>query len=165
MWGHKKTMPSPEHAAADRVKPIEISGVHFVNGTSMVPPFPEGMEVAYFGMGCFWGAEREFWNIPGVYTTAVGYAGGFTKNATYGDVCSGQTGHAEIVLVVYDPEYRGQISQKTQQMNVDYSAFEGWPIEGRPDAVTVRGRVQVRDGKFVGQPGHGTFLPRRPTHS
>jgi peptide-methionine (S)-S-oxide reductase len=76
---------------------------HFVNGHRLEPPFPDGMERAVFGMGCFWGAEKAFWSLPGVYTTAVGYAGGFTPNPTYEEVCSGLTGHAEVVLVVFDP--------------------------------------------------------------
>lgn len=101
---HKTTMPSTEKALPDRDEAIPISGTHFVNASSIVPPFPEGSEIAYFGMGCFWGTEREFWTIPGVYTTAAGYVGGTTKNATYADVCSGLTGHTEAVLVVFDPE-------------------------------------------------------------
>jgi peptide-methionine (S)-S-oxide reductase len=104
MFAHKSTMPTAESAIPDRPDAVEVTGTHFVNGSSIVPPFPEGSEVAYFGMGCFWGAEREFWSIPGVYTTAVGYAGGFTENATYTDVCTGNTGHTEIVLVVFEPE-------------------------------------------------------------
>jgi len=80
-----------------------MNTTHAVNGTSFAPPFPEGMEKAVFGMGCFWGAERKFWEVPGVYTTAVGYAGGHVKNPTYREVCSGLTNHAEVVLVVYDP--------------------------------------------------------------
>jgi len=104
MFTNKSAMPTADSAIPGHDDPVEISGTHFVNTSSMIPPFPEGSEVAYFGMGCFWGAEREFWTIPGVYTTAVGYAGGLTKNATYSDVCTGNTGHAEIVLVVYDPE-------------------------------------------------------------
>ncbi len=76
---------------------------HFVLGTPLLPPFPAGFAQAVFGMGCFWGAERKFWQVPGVYTTAVGYAGGHTPNPTYREVCSGQTGHAEVVLVVFDP--------------------------------------------------------------
>lgn len=83
---------------------IEISGTHYVNGSSMVPPFPEGSETISFGMGCFWGAERIFWQIPGVITTAVGYQGGTIPNPSYRDVCTGRTGHAEVALVVYDPE-------------------------------------------------------------
>ena len=104
MFTNKSTMPTADSALPDRTEPIQISGVHFVNDTSMLSPFPEGSEVAYFAMGCFWGAEREFWTIPGVYTTAVGYQGGYTAHATYADVCTGKTGHAESVLVVYDPE-------------------------------------------------------------
>jgi len=87
-----------------RSEPMSPAGRHFVNGTSLYPPFPEGTEQAIFGMGCFWGAERIFWQIPGVYTTAVGYAGGSTPNPTYEDVCTGRTGHTEAVLVVYDAE-------------------------------------------------------------
>jgi peptide-methionine (S)-S-oxide reductase len=87
-------------------RPEQIPGVpetHFVNGNRIQPPFPDGLETAVFGMGCFWGAERVFWQAPGVYSTAVGYAGGFTPNATYEEVCSGRTGHTEAVLVVFDP--------------------------------------------------------------
>ena len=93
-----------DRALPDRPDPVRISGTHFVNETSIVPPFPDRAEVAYFGMGCFWGAERIFWRVPGVITTAVGYAGGYTANATYEDVCSGRTGHTEAVLVVFDPD-------------------------------------------------------------
>jgi peptide-methionine (S)-S-oxide reductase len=96
-------VPAPEQALPGRDQPIHISGVHLVNGSSMVPPFPEGTETVYFGMGCFWGAERVFWRLPGVYTTAVGYMGGHTRNPTYDEVCTGMTGHTEAVLVVYDP--------------------------------------------------------------
>jgi peptide-methionine (S)-S-oxide reductase len=77
---------------------------HFVNGRTLTPPFPDGLEQALFGLGCFWGAERLFWELPGVYTTAVGYAGGFTPNPTYEETCTGRTGHAEVVLVVFDPK-------------------------------------------------------------
>jgi peptide-methionine (S)-S-oxide reductase len=82
---------------------MPVPSAHFVNGHPLVPPFPAGLEQAVFGMGCFWGAERKFWQAPGVYTTAVGYAGGYTRNATYREVCSGMTGHTEVVLVVFDP--------------------------------------------------------------
>ena len=100
----KLEMPTADTALPGRSEPIQLSGAHYVNGTSILPPFPDGTEKAVFGMGCFWGAERLFWQIPGVHTTAVGYAGGFTQNATYEEVCSGRTGHTEVVLVVYDPE-------------------------------------------------------------
>jgi len=97
------TMVDPADALPGRDVPIEVPDRHEVLGTPLVPPFPEGFGQAIFGMGCFWGAERVFWQAPGVYTTAVGYAGGFTPNPTYSEVCTGRTGHAEVVLVVFDP--------------------------------------------------------------
>ena len=101
--GHKTRTITPGEALAGRSTEMPVPERHFVNGNRLEPPFPEGTERAVFGMGCFWGAEKAFWNLPGVYTTAVGYAGGFTPNATYEEVCSGQTGHTEAVLVVFDP--------------------------------------------------------------
>jgi peptide-methionine (S)-S-oxide reductase len=105
MWftSKKTAMVTAEDALPDRDTPIRPSGTHFENGSSYLAPFPEGSEQAIFAMGCFWGAERIFWRIPGVLTTAVGYAGGFTKHPTYEEVCSGRTGHTEVALVVYDP--------------------------------------------------------------
>lgn len=103
MWFQKSKMPEADNALQGRETPIPVSGTHFVNGNTIVGPFPDGVEVAYFAMGCFWGAERIFWQMPGVFSTAVGYAGGLTPNATYEEVCSGRTGHTEIVLVAYDP--------------------------------------------------------------
>ncbi len=100
---HKGRMPTSEDALPGRDEPMPVSGRHLVKGTPIMPPFPDGMETAIFGLGCFWGAERKFWTAPGVYTTAVGYAGGFTPNPTYEEVCSGRTGHTEAVLVVFDP--------------------------------------------------------------
>ena len=97
-------MVTAEEALPGRAERMPVPERHEVLGTPLEPPFPAGLEQAVFGLGCFWGAERVFWQAPGVYTTAVGYAGGFTPNATYQEVCSGQTGHAEVVLVVYDPE-------------------------------------------------------------
>jgi len=101
--GRSQTMVDPDRALPGRAEAMVVAGPHRVLGTSMVPPFPDGSEQAIFGMGCFWGAERTFWQLPGVHTTAVGYAGGFTPNPTYEEVCSGRTGHAEVVLVVFDP--------------------------------------------------------------
>ncbi|MEM6518469.1 MAG: peptide-methionine (S)-S-oxide reductase MsrA [Cyanobacteria bacterium P01_C01_bin.70] len=102
-FGKKLELPSPDEALPGRSEPIPVPDKHYVNGNSLKPPFPEGMETAVFGMGCFWGAERKFWQTEGVYTTAVGYAAGHTPNPTYREVCSGMTGHNEVVLVVYDP--------------------------------------------------------------
>ena len=99
----KTTMPTAEKALPGREGVMPVPEAHFVNGAPLKGPFPAGLEQAVFGLGCFWGAERKFWQLPGVYTTAVGYAGGYTKNPTYQEVCSGQTGHAEVVLVVFDP--------------------------------------------------------------
>jgi len=96
-------MPTPEQALPGRDMPLPVPEAHFVLGNTLQPPFPDGMRQAVFGMGCFWGAERRFWELDGVYTTAVGYAGGYTKNPTYREVCSGMTGHNEVVLVVFDP--------------------------------------------------------------
>ncbi|MFQ5555366.1 MAG: peptide-methionine (S)-S-oxide reductase MsrA [Acidimicrobiia bacterium] len=91
------------NALPGRPEPITVPEYHYVNGNRITPPFPDGLEVAVFGMGCFWGAERLFWQLPGVYSTAAGYSGGFTENPTYSEVCTAQTGHAEVVLVVFDP--------------------------------------------------------------
>jgi peptide-methionine (S)-S-oxide reductase len=98
------TIPAHDAALPGRNTPLPISGRHFVNGSDIKQPATGGLEEAIFGLGCFWGAERKFWQIPGVVTTAVGYAGGFTPNATYEEVCSGRTGHTEVIRVVYDPD-------------------------------------------------------------
>lgn len=99
----KLTLPSPEESLPGRSQPLSISERHIVNGHRIVPPFPEGLELALFGMGCFWGAERRFWTLNGVYSTMVGYAGGYTPHPSYEQVCTGQTGHTEVVRVVFDP--------------------------------------------------------------
>lgn len=96
-------MLDQETALAGRSEGHAIGGIHYVNNSNMLPPFPDGLERVYFGMGCFWGAEQIFWQLPGVYTTAAGYQGGTTPNPTYEEVCSGRTGHTEAVMVVYDP--------------------------------------------------------------
>ena len=99
----KSLLPLKSEALKGREEEIEVPPEHFVKGTPLKAPFPEGLEQAIFGMGCFWGVERRFWELEGVYTTAVGYSGGYTKNPTYREVCTGMTGHNEVVLVVYDP--------------------------------------------------------------
>jgi len=100
----KLRLPPPQQALPGRADTMPVPETHFVNGNRIAPPFPAGLETAVFGMGCFWGAERKFWEAPGVYSTAVGYAGGYTPNATYREVCSGMTGHTEVVFVVFDPQ-------------------------------------------------------------
>lgn len=99
----KLDMPAPKDALPGRESPMEVESIHFVNGSATLPPFPDTSRLAMFGLGCFWGAERRFWSIEGVLTTMVGYAGGLTPNPTYREVCSGLTGHNEVVRVVYDP--------------------------------------------------------------
>jgi len=103
MFFDKRRLPVPEEALAGRAERMPVPDAHYVNGARLAEPFPEGLERAVFGMGCFWGAEKKFWQLPGVYSTAVGYAAGFTPNPTYREVCSGMTGHNEVVLVVFDP--------------------------------------------------------------
>src|SRR3982751_6546266 len=104
LFREKTKMIAPERALPGRAHALVVPDRHDVLGTSIKPPFPEGYQQAVFGLGCFWGAERIFWQAPGVYTTAVGYAGGYTPNPTYEEVCSGSTGHTEAVLAVFDPE-------------------------------------------------------------
>jgi peptide-methionine (S)-S-oxide reductase len=100
----KPKMPASHEALPGRTEKMPVPEKHFVNGRALTPPFPAGMEQAQYGLGCFWGAEKYFWQMPGVYVTAVGYSGGHTPNPTYKEVCSGMTGHNEVVLVVYDPQ-------------------------------------------------------------
>src|SRR5688572_12556071 len=106
MWfdAKKLKMPSKEQALPGRKEKMPVPKIHFMKETPLSPPFPAGLEMAMFGLGCFWGAERKFWQQKGVFTTAVGYAAGYTPNPTYNEVCSGMTGHNEVVLVVYDPK-------------------------------------------------------------
>lgn len=103
-FGKKASMPKPAEALPGRTEEIAVPGQHFVNGNTLKPPYPDGLEMAMFGLGCFWGAERKFWQQKGVFSTAVGYAAGYTPNPTYQEVCSGMTGHNEVVRVVFDPK-------------------------------------------------------------
>lgn len=104
MFRDKTQMPSAQEALPGRSESLPVVNRHFVNGNPIKPPYPENMKMAMFGLGCFWGAERKFWEAEGVYSTAVGYAGGFTPNPSYQEVCTGKTGHNEVVRVIYDPE-------------------------------------------------------------
>lgn len=101
---NKNVLPTAEQALPGRAEPLPVADTHYVNGNPIKAPFPAGLQQAVFGLGCFWGAERRFWQQPGVFSTAVGYAGGLTPNPTYEEVCSGLTGHTEVVLVVFDPQ-------------------------------------------------------------
>ncbi len=103
----KLTLPAPDRALPGRDERMRVAKAHYVNGAPLEPPFPAGTELALFGLGCFWGAERKFWQTPGVVSTSVGYAGGLTPNPTYEEVCSGRTGHTEVVRVVFDPRTLG----------------------------------------------------------
>ena len=103
-FGKKAAMPTPQDALPGRSESMPVPDKHYVNGNPLKPPYPDGLEMAMFGMGCFWGAERKFWQLDGVFSTAVGYADGITPNPTYREVCSGRTGHNEVVRVVFDPK-------------------------------------------------------------
>jgi peptide-methionine (S)-S-oxide reductase len=104
MFGKPSRIPTVEEALPGRSTPMTVPDTHYVNGHRLQPPFPDGLDLAMFGLGCFWGAERKFWQLKGVYSTAVGYAAGHTANPTYREVCTGMTGHTEAVLVVFDPK-------------------------------------------------------------
>src|ERR687886_687317 len=145
----KKTeMPPPERALPGREQRMPVPDTHFVLGTPLEPPFPEDTERAIFGMGCFWGAERGFWEARGVYTTAVGYAGGYTPNPTYEEVCSGRTGHAEVVLVVFDPS----VTSYEQLLKLFWEDHD--PTQGMRQGNDVG--TQYRSAVYVDGPEQGT---------
>ncbi len=158
-------MPTSDSALPGRPDPVTISGVHFVNDSKMTPPFPEGSETIYFGMGCFWGAERIFWEIPGVITTAAGYQGGFTENPTYEEVCTGRTGHTEAVIVVYDPQRVSvdvllkhfweqhdptTLNRQGNDVGTQYRSAIYWTSEAQRDAIEASARAYGNGLKDAG---------------
>jgi peptide-methionine (S)-S-oxide reductase len=140
-FGKKLSLPKPEEALPGRKEQMPVPATHFVNGNRLKPPFPEGMEMAMFGMGCFWGAERKFWQLNGVYTTAVGYAAGVTPNPTYQEVCTGMTGHNEVVFVVFDPN----VVSYEQLLKVFWESHD--PTQGMRQGNDVG--TQYRSGIYV----------------
>lgn len=163
----KMTMVAPETALPGRSTPIPVVAPHAVLGTSMVPPFAEGSEQAIVGLGCFWGAERLFWQLPGVYTTAVGYAGGFTTNPTYEEVCTARTGHAEVVLVVFDPgatSYEKMLAtffeghdptQYMRQGNDVGTQYRSVVLTGSLEQAAIAERVRASYAEAVCKAGYG----------
>ena len=167
LFSTKAAMPAPDQALPGRDESMPVPDRHFVLGTPLVPPFPDGLEQVVVGMGCFWGAERLFWEADGVFTTAVGYAGGFTPNPTYQEVCSGRTGHTEAVLVVFSPErtslddilrifWEGHDPTQGMRQGNDLGTQYRSAIYATSDAQ--RGAVErTRDGfqKMLTEAGHG----------
>lgn len=144
LFRKKSSLPTVEEALPGRSKKMPVPAKHYVNGNPLKPPYPEGMEMAMFGLGCFWGAERKFWQLEGVYSTAVGYAAGITPNPTYQEVCTGLTGHNEVVLVVYDP----QIISYEQLLKVFWESHN--PTQGMRQGNDVG--TQYRSGIYVYSP-------------
>ena len=147
MWGYSKaklTMPTPETALPGRSQRMPVPAQHYVNGHPLTPPFPAGLEMAMFGLGCFWGAERKFWQTPGVYSTSAGYAAGLTPNPTYEEVCTGRTGHNEVVRVVFDPK---AVSYETL-LKVFWESHD--PTQGMRQGNDVG--TQYRSGIYVTSP-------------
>ncbi len=141
----KKTeFPRADNALPGREEKMEVPNRHYVNGNPLQPPFPEHMQTAIFGLGCFWGAERKFWQQDGVYSTAVGYAGGYTQNPTYREICSGQTGHNEVVLVVYDPN----IVTYDKLLNIFWESHD--PTQGMRQGNDIG--TQYRSGIYASTP-------------
>ena len=140
----KVELPRKEAALPGRVEPIPVTNRHYVTGRPLQPPFAEGIELALFGLGCFWGAERKFWQTPGVYSTAVGYAGGYTPNPTYREVCTGMTGHNEVVRVAYDPK----VITYEQLLKLFWEAHN--PTEGMRQGNDIG--TQYRSGIYVYSP-------------
>jgi peptide-methionine (S)-S-oxide reductase len=171
MWmtSKKRSLPTPQEALPGRATAIPVPATHAVNGNPLRPPFPAGLETAVFGLGCFWGAERKFWQTPGVYSTAVGYAGGSTPNPTYEEVCSGGTGHTEAVLVVFDPKqisYEELLKVFWESHNPTQGMRQGNDVGTQyRSAIYVRSEAQRRAAeesraayeRALGKSGHGSI--------
>jgi peptide-methionine (S)-S-oxide reductase len=140
-FSSKLRMPTPEEALPGRAQRMPVPSKHFVLGNPIAPPFPDGLERAVFGMGCFWGAEKKFWQAPGIYTTAVGYAGGLTPNPSYEEVCSGRTGHNEVVLAVFDP----RVTSYAEMLRIFWESHD--PTQGMRQGNDVG--TQYRSGIYV----------------
>jgi peptide-methionine (S)-S-oxide reductase len=140
----KSEMPTAAQALPGRSQPMKVPSAHFVNRHRLTPPFPEGLETAMFGLGCFWGAERKFWERKGVYSTSVGYAAGFTPNPTYEEVCTGRTGHNEVVRVVFDPK----VVSYDDLLRLFWESHD--PTQGMRQGNDVG--TQYRSGIYVGSP-------------
>ncbi len=134
-------MPTPQDALSGREKEMQVTNQHFVNGNPIKPPFPDEMEMAMFGLGCFWGAEKIFWQLEGVFSTAVGYAGGYTKNPSYKELCTGKTGHNEVVRIIFDPDIIGY----TELLKVYWEAHD--PTQGMRQGNDVG--TQYRSGIYT----------------
>jgi peptide-methionine (S)-S-oxide reductase len=168
-------LPDPREALPGRTEPMRVPARHYVNRNPLLPPFPEGLERAVFGMGCFWGAERKFWETPGVFTTAVGYAGGITPNPTYEEVCSGLTGHTEVVLAVFDPSvvsYEDLLKVFWENHDPTQGMRQGHDIGTQyRSAIYVRDDAQRRAAEAsrvafqqaLSASGYGAITPMRPT--
>lgn len=167
------TAPTRESTLPGRPDSEKITGVHFVNGSTMTPPFPDGTAVVSFGMGCFWGAEKVFWQLPGVFTTAAGYQGGATENPTYEQVCSGHTGHAEVALVVYDPAVTSldaimksfweehdptQPNRQGNDVGTQYRSAVYWTDDAQRDVITASRNAYDRDLREAGYRGVTTEI-------
>jgi peptide-methionine (S)-S-oxide reductase len=149
----KAHIPTAEEALPGRTeRAFSVPERHFVLGTPLEPPFPEGLQQIVFGMGCFWGAERKFWTAEGVYTTAVGYAGGFTPNPTYEEVCSGRTGHTEVVLVVFDPK----VTSVEAMLRIFWENHD--PTQGMRQGNDVG--TQYRSSIYISDPSHKEAVER-----
>ena len=162
LFRKKSTLPARDEALPGRSTPLTVPPTHFVNGHRIVPPFPAGMREAVFALGCFWGAERLFWELPGVYSTAVGYAGGLTPNPTYQEVCTGETGHTEVVKVIYDPA-KTDYEDLLKVFWESHDPTQGMR-QGNDVGTQYRSAIYVTDAEQRAAPVAARSRPRSVTH-